>query len=71
LEILGNYNPQVKPKVLNIKKERVLYWLSKGAQTSDTVHNILVKEGVIDKPKRRVVTISAERSKKLAQVSGA
>jgi len=49
IEILGNYNPRLKTKAL--EKERILYWLSKGAQASPTVHNLLVNEKVIDKPK--------------------
>ena len=48
-EQVGFYNPLTKEKA--IKKDRIEYWLSKGAQLSDTVHNLLVKEGVIKKPK--------------------
>ena len=29
-----------------LKAERIQYWLSKGAKTSDTVHNLLVKKGI-------------------------
>ena len=49
LEVLGSYNPRLK--VLNIKKERIQHWLSKGAQASDTVYNLLVSQGVIKGPK--------------------
>lgn len=45
LEILGFYNPLTKEK--NLKADRIKYWISKGAQTSDTVHNLLIQEGVI------------------------
>lgn len=45
LEILGNYNPRLKE--LNLKKERIEYWLSQGVQTSATVHNLLVNQGII------------------------
>lgn len=45
LEIVGFINPKTGEKAL--KKERVLYWLSKGVQTSDTVHNLLVSKGMI------------------------
>jgi len=44
-EQLGFYNPITKEKAVN--KERVEYWLSQGAQPSDTVYNLLVKEGII------------------------
>lgn len=47
LEILGNYNPVAKPKTIELKAERIKYWLSVGAQASATVHNLLVQNGVI------------------------
>lgn len=55
LEILGFYNPRTNPATVNLKKERISYWLSKGAQVSDTVHNILVDHGVLKTEKRKVV----------------
>jgi len=45
LEILGNYNPHNKE--INFKEERIKYWISKGAKASETVHNLLVRKGVI------------------------
>lgn len=45
LEILGNYNPRLKE--LNLKKDRIEYWLSQGVQTSAAVHNLLVNQGII------------------------
>ncbi|TSC96164.1 MAG: small subunit ribosomal protein S16 [Parcubacteria group bacterium Athens1014_10] len=45
LEDLGYYNPFTKKREL--KKERIKYWLSKGAQTSETVHNLLIEDKVI------------------------
>jgi len=49
LEILGNYNPRLKE--LNLKKERIEYWLSQGVQTSAAVHNLLVNKGIVKGPK--------------------
>jgi small subunit ribosomal protein S16 len=49
LEILGFYNP--RSKEINLKKERILYWLSKGVKASETVHNLLVNQAVIKGPK--------------------
>lgn len=46
VEDLGWYNPRTDKHEL--KKERVLHWLKTGAQTTDTVHNILVSVGVIE-----------------------
>ncbi|MBU4142465.1 30S ribosomal protein S16 [Patescibacteria group bacterium] len=49
IEILGSYNPRLKTKVL--KAERIQYWISKGAQPSPTMHNLLVNEKIITGPK--------------------
>lgn len=66
LEILGNYNPVAQPKILTLKKDRISYWLSKGAQTSATVHNLFLKEGLVTGEKRRSIVISKTRKAKLA-----
>ena len=52
LEALGFLNPHTKEK--NLKADRIKYWLEKGAQCSDTVHNLLVREGILKGPKRAV-----------------
>jgi small subunit ribosomal protein S16 len=59
-EILGNYNPRLKTK--SFEKERILYWLSKGAQASATIHNLLVSEKIIDKPKVKAWTPKRKES---------
>ena len=41
IEIIGNYNPLVKPVSLTYKKDRVEYWLSVGAQATGTVRKLL------------------------------
>jgi small subunit ribosomal protein S16 len=51
LEILGNYDPISKPKIINLNPERIKYWLSVGAKASDTVHNILVSNKIIESEK--------------------
>ena len=43
LEILGHYNPTDVPKGLTVDRERVQYWISKGAQPSSTVGRLLQK----------------------------
>lgn len=60
LEILGTYNPGSK-ELLNIKKERIEYWLSKGAQMSPSVNNLLVEKEVV---KGEKVTASKSGKKK-------
>ena len=47
LEILGHFNPHDKETGLVVKTDRIKYWLEKGAQTSNTVHNLLIKNGLI------------------------
>ena len=49
LELLGTYNPH--EKVLNVKKDRIEYWASKGAQASPTVNNLLINYKIWDKSK--------------------
>ena len=46
IEIIGNYNPVQQPKVLNIDADRARYWLSVGAQPSDTVAYLLRQQGI-------------------------
>ena len=50
VEEVGFYDPLTKQR--NLKGDRVKYWLSVGAQPSDTVHNMLVTEKVIEGAKR-------------------
>lgn len=49
VEILGSYDPHKKTSIL--KKERIAYWISQGAQTSPVVTNLLIREGVIERKK--------------------
>lgn len=49
IEILGFYNPRSNPAEIIIDEEKVLKWLNNGAQPSDTVRNILSKEGIMKK----------------------
>jgi len=46
LEILGDYNPHSKN--LQVKGERVKYWISKGAQMTPTINNLLVEKKIIE-----------------------
>ncbi len=49
LELLGTYNPHQKE--FKVKKDRVEYWMSKGAQISPTTNNLMVNYKVWNKPK--------------------
>ena len=52
LEILGSHDRLLK--TTKLKEERIRHWLSKGVQVSDTVHNLLVKKGLLTGPKKDV-----------------
>jgi small subunit ribosomal protein S16 len=41
VEILGHYNPRTKPALVDVQKERVDYWIGKGAVPSDTVRTLI------------------------------
>lgn len=45
-EYLGWFNPF--SKAFELKKERIFYWLSQGAKPSETLHNLLLKAGLIE-----------------------
>jgi small subunit ribosomal protein S16 len=45
VEIVGSYDPHKKTTILN--QDRILYWVGQGAQVSDAVHNMLVREGIV------------------------
>ncbi|TAL19190.1 30S ribosomal protein S16 [Patescibacteria group bacterium] len=53
VEILGNYNPRTKKA--DFDAERVRHWLSRGAQTSDTVWNLLLSLNLVEGKKRQIV----------------
>ena len=52
-EILGSYNP--KGGEVLFKADRVTFWMKNGAQVSDTVHNFLVHQKVIEGKKKNVL----------------
>jgi small subunit ribosomal protein S16 len=41
LELVGTYNPRTDPEEVSLKMDRIDYWLSKGAKTSQTVSEII------------------------------
>ena len=49
IETVGTYNPLTQPEQGTLKEEAIMGWLNNGAQPSDTVRNILSKEGVMKK----------------------
>ena len=45
LEVVGTYNPLMDPAEVNLKDERVKYWMGQGAIPTGTVKNLLKKQG--------------------------
>ena len=71
LENLGTYNPRKQPSVAELKADRIKEWISKGAQCSDTVWNLLVDKGVVIGDKRKTIEISTKRKAKVADKNAA
>lgn len=49
IEIIGYYDPTKQPAEVKIDEDLALKWLGVGAQPSDTVRNLLSKQGIIKK----------------------
>lgn len=49
IETVGTYNSLTDPETVTLKEEKVMNWLNNGAQPSDTVRNILSRNGVMKK----------------------
>jgi len=43
VEVVGTYNPRTSPASIELKRERIDYWVSKGAKMSDRVSKIMSK----------------------------
>ena len=43
VEVVGTYNPRTEPASIELKRERIDYWVSKGAKMSDRVGKIVAK----------------------------
>lgn len=46
LEAVGTYDPVANPAKVALKGERIKYWMDQGARPTDTVKNLLKKEGL-------------------------
>ena len=67
IELLGSYDPHLKQAML--KGERIKHWLAQGATCSDSVHNLLVSEKVIDDEKRKI-NITKKKKKEDKEETG-
>ncbi len=44
IEQIGTYDPKLNPAGFSVDKERMQYWLGTGAQASETLHRLLLKQ---------------------------
>lgn len=49
IEAIGFYDPLTNPATINLKEDRCKHWLSVGAQPSDTVRKLFVRQGLVEK----------------------
>jgi small subunit ribosomal protein S16 len=47
IEIVGRYNPQTEPSLIEFDEDKVKDWLSKGATPSDTVQRLLKAKNLV------------------------
>jgi small subunit ribosomal protein S16 len=50
VEVVGTYNPRTNPATVLLKRERIDYWTSKGAQLSDRVRKLVEKAPAANAP---------------------
>lgn len=65
VDLVGTYNP--KTKAVTLKPDAIKKWMAQGAQASPSLHNLLVKEGVIDAPKTASVVSKGNLEKNIAK----
>jgi small subunit ribosomal protein S16 len=73
LEILGHYNPRTQPASVEVDEARLFHWLSRGAQPSESVRQVLRSRGTWDRWERHkqgeaLGTLLAEAAASAAQV---
>lgn len=69
IETIGTFNPTTEPETVTIDAEKALQWLKNGAQPSDTVRDILSRQGIMkkfhdDKVAAKAKTAEKAKSKK-------
>jgi small subunit ribosomal protein S16 len=52
IDTLGTYNPLTNPADVKLDSEKVRLWLSRGAQPSDPVRNLLARQGFLRSQQR-------------------
>ncbi len=52
LEIVGRYNPRTHPETVEVNEERTYHWLKNGARPTDSVAQLLTKQGTLGRFER-------------------
>lgn len=65
LENLGTYNPMTEPSTVDLKHERIQYWISVGAQPTETVAS-LIKHNPQRSEEEKAAAVEAQAAKKEA-----
>jgi small subunit ribosomal protein S16 len=65
VDLVGTYNP--KTKAVTLKPDAIKDWMAKGAQVSPSLHNLLVKEGVVVGAKSAKVVSQQNLGKNIAK----
>ena len=52
LEIVGRYNPRTNPETVEVDEERMYHWLKNGAQPTESVAQLLTKQGTLGRFER-------------------
>lgn len=72
IEVIGNYNPMTEPATVNLREDRVKYWLGVGAQPSDKVSEFIKKqipghlEALLEGRKKKIQAKRAARKQRAA-----
>lgn len=46
IEMVGTYDPTLDPPAVNLNRDKIITWIKKGAQPSDTVRSLMKKVGI-------------------------
>jgi len=64
IEIVGTYDPKKRGMNSTLKLERIEYWISKGAQPSDTVRSLIKKNKNPEEAAKKMAAVEAKKSAK-------
>ncbi|HZR79179.1 MAG TPA: 30S ribosomal protein S16 [Chthoniobacterales bacterium] len=64
IEIVGTYDPKKRGMNSTLKLERIEYWISKGAQPSDTVRSLIKKNKNPEAAVKKMAAVEAKKASK-------